>query len=318
MANQATKESPSDVLTMTREEFDNAVKEKKHQDERLTTILHALDFPVLRILPDNTIEFANNATLEHADMMKRADGSPGRNADLHGLDVTRFMPEADHEAFEQMKLMAKERRLNNDGKFRIGVKADIPFVSRSGDETPTQLTITYAASLDRYQLSFADITELKAAQSELELAHAQLEERIREATEEVRRQTEAIMEMSTPVIRLWPGIILLPLVGTIDTARANQMGAALLEAAAQTEAQVAILDLTGIAVVDTAVARHVLQTVHAARLLGTNVILTGINPGMAQTLSTLGVDFGSVITRGNLQTAVEDALKILRQRIVQI
>ena len=313
----ATPVTPNEngTLTLTQEQFNTAVKEKTADFERENTIMHGLDYPILRITPDNVIEFANNALLDYAGLRDKEDGTRYTNSDMRGMDITRFLHPDDHDTLDQMKHAAKDKRIEAGDGFLIGVKTETTFLSATGEEHVMQMTVTYALSLDRYQVSLADISELKAIQAELELAHAEMENRVREATEEVRRQSEIMMEMSTPVIQLWPGMLMMPLVGAIDTVRANQMSAALLESLAAVEAQVAILDVTGIPTIDTSVARHILQTVNAGRLLGTQVILTGISPVMAQTLTQLGVDFSEIITRGSLQSAVKDALRILGQRV---
>jgi anti-anti-sigma regulatory factor len=118
-----------------------------------------------------------------------------------------------------------------------------------------------------------DITVQNEADKQLRQAQEHLEQRVQDATDEIREQSEAIMEMSTPVINLWDRIVMLPLIGTVDSMRAQQM-------------------------IDTSVARNLLKAVNTASMLGAKVILTGFSPGAAQTLAQLGVDFSSLKTTG--------------------
>lgn len=131
----------------------------------------------------------------------------------------------------------------------------------------------------------------------------------------IRRQTEALREVSTPVITLWDSILLLPLVGVVDSLRAQQISEQLLQAIAQSEAAVTIIDVTGVPVMDTSVARHILKTVAAADMLGTRVVLTGISPSTAQTMVKLGIDLSGVPTRGSLKAGVALALSLTGRQI---
>ncbi|MBK1619487.1 hypothetical protein CKO42_13785 [Lamprobacter modestohalophilus] len=131
----------------------------------------------------------------------------------------------------------------------------------------------------------------------------------------ISEQSLSIMELSTPVLRLWHQILLLPLVGVIDTGRARQVTDHLLEAIAKYEARVTVIDLTGVPIIDTSVAQHIMKTVDAARLLGSRVVLTGISPEGAQTLTKLGIRFGDVISRASLRAGIAEALLITGKRI---
>ncbi len=137
-----------------------------------------------------------------------------------------------------------------------------------------------------------------------------------EAEETIRQQTEAMMDMSTPVIKLWEHIVLLPLIGVIDTSRASQMIETLLQTVVDSESHVAVLDVTGVPEIDTSVARHLLKTVDAARMLGAEVIVTGFSPMAAQTLAQLGVDFSSLRTRGSLRAGIQEAFELVGSKIV--
>lgn len=131
----------------------------------------------------------------------------------------------------------------------------------------------------------------------------------------ITQQSLSLLELSTPVLRLWHRILLLPLVGVIDTVRARQITERLLEAIARYEARVTILDLTGVPVLDTSVAQHLMKTIDAARLLGTRIVLTGISPEGAQTLTKLGIKFDDVISRATLRAGIAEALLVVGLRI---
>ncbi len=131
----------------------------------------------------------------------------------------------------------------------------------------------------------------------------------------IQRQTESLREVSTPVITLWDSILLLPLVGVVDSVRAQQISERLLEAIGRSEAEVTLIDVTGVPVMDTSVARHILKTVAAAEMLGTRVILTGISPSTAQTMVKLAIDLSSVPTRGSLKAGMALALTMTGRRI---
>lgn len=134
----------------------------------------------------------------------------------------------------------------------------------------------------------------------------------------IDRQSASLRELSTPVITLWDSVLLLPLVGIVDSARARQIAEELLEAIGRSEAAVTLIDVTGVPVMDTSVARHILKTVAAAQMLGTQIILTGIRPETAQTMVKLGVDLSSVPTRGTLRSGVALALKLVRRKVVDV
>jgi rsbT co-antagonist protein RsbR len=122
-------------------------------------------------------------------------------------------------------------------------------------------------------------------------------------------QAMSMLELSTPVVRLWDGIIAVPLVGTLDSARTQLVMEKLLETLVASGADHAVLDITGVATVDTEVAQHLLKTVNAARLLGAECIICGIRPQVAQTIVSLGIEFGDIATKATLADALAHALK---------
>jgi rsbT co-antagonist protein RsbR len=133
-------------------------------------------------------------------------------------------------------------------------------------------------------------------------------QRSREAT--IARQREELLELSTPVVELWEGILALPLVGTLDSARTQVVMESLLQRIVETGAAVAIIDITGVPTVDTLVAQHLMKTVAAARLMGTDCIISGIRPQIALTVVHLGVDLSGITTRASLSDAFVVALRI--------
>lgn len=124
----------------------------------------------------------------------------------------------------------------------------------------------------------------------------------------IARQQRDMLELSTPVVKLWDGILALPMIGTLDSERTQIVMESLLQRILETASEVAIIDITGVPTVDTLVAQHLLKTVAAARLMGVECIISGIRPQIAQTIVHLGVELGSVITKANLADAFGIAL----------
>jgi rsbT co-antagonist protein RsbR len=131
-------------------------------------------------------------------------------------------------------------------------------------------------------------------------------------------QQEVIQELSTPVLPFREGMLLLPLIGQIDSQRARQLTEHLLMAIRAYRAKVIVIDITGVATVDSRVANHLVQTVDAARLMGAKVVISGISPEIALTMVTLGIDLGPVITVGDLRTGIEYANRLQGYRVVKI
>jgi rsbT co-antagonist protein RsbR len=125
----------------------------------------------------------------------------------------------------------------------------------------------------------------------------------------INRQQRDLLELSTPVVKLWDGILALPMVGTLDSARSQVVMESLLQRIVETESQIAIIDITGVPTVDTLVAQHLLKTVTAIRLMGADCIISGVRPQIAQTIVHLGVDLQGVTTKANLADALALALK---------
>ncbi len=126
----------------------------------------------------------------------------------------------------------------------------------------------------------------------------------------IERQKEEIAELSTPVVQIWEGIVILPLIGTLDSRRTQDMMERLLSMIVKYDARVAIIDITGVGAVDTLVAQHLLKTVAAARLMGAECMISGISPAIAQTIVQLGVSVGDVKTEYKLYDAFREALRL--------
>ncbi|MBI1786778.1 MAG: STAS domain-containing protein [Acidobacteria bacterium] len=127
----------------------------------------------------------------------------------------------------------------------------------------------------------------------------------------ITRQQQELLELSTPVVQLWTGVLALPLIGTLDSARTHVVMESLLQAIVDTGASLAIIDITGVPTVDTLVAQHLMKAVAAARLMGAECVISGIRPQIAQTIVHLGVEMGSVLTKAKLS----DALALAFQRL---
>lgn len=124
----------------------------------------------------------------------------------------------------------------------------------------------------------------------------------------IRRQQEEMLELSTPVVQLWDGIVALPLIGTLDSARTSVVMESLLQAIVESRSEIAIIDITGVPTVDTLVAQHLLKTVAAARLMGADCIISGIRPQIAQTMVHLQIDLSTVITKATMAEALKLAI----------
>ncbi len=149
----------------------------------------------------------------------------------------------------------------------------------------------------------------------LGLHTTELYQRSRE--EVIARQQQDMLELSTPVVSLWDGILALPMIGTLDSARTQVVMETLLQRIVETGAEIAVIDITGVPTVDTLTAQHLLKTVTAARLMGAECIISGIRPQIAQTIVHLGVDLGGVTTKASLADAFRLALQRTGRTVVR-
>lgn len=144
----------------------------------------------------------------------------------------------------------------------------------------------------------------------------QTEHELQEKLQTIQRQQDAINELSTPVIKVWEGLLVLPIIGTLDSQRTLRMMEALLQQIVTTGSKIAILDITGVPVVDTMVANHLIKTITAAGLMGAECVLSGISPTIAQTIVHLGIDLSGIKTKSTMMEAMRYAIRANGQKIV--
>jgi rsbT co-antagonist protein RsbR len=225
---------------------------------------------------------------------------------------------------EFLKLLraAAETGTDPDGRSWEGVRHMLEDLSRSRARlgfTPSQ-TAMFVFSLkeslfQRIRAEFASDPERLANATwttsmlldKLGLFTTEVHQKGRE--EVIARQQQEMLELSTPVVTLWDGVLALPLIGTLDSARTQVVMESLLQRIVDTGAGIAIIDITGVPTVDTLVAQHLLKTVAAARLMGADCIISGIRPQIAQTIVHLGVELQDVVTKATLADAFAIALK---------
>ena len=138
----------------------------------------------------------------------------------------------------------------------------------------------------------------------------------KQAEERIQQQSKEIMELSTPVMQVWQGVVVAPLIGSLDSNRTQQFMERLLGRIVETNSPVALVDIMGVPTVDTQTAQHLIETISAVRLLGAQVVLTGVRPAIAQTLVHLGIDLSGIMTRSSLSAGLQVALDILNLKVV--
>ena len=169
--------------------------------------------------------------------------------------------------------------------------------------------IFLAVRADFAKDSNAQYEEIWAATTLLDkLALLTTDEYIATKEQMITRQQEELLELSTPVVKLWDGIVALPMIGTLDSARTQVVMESLLQGIVETNSKVAIIDITGVPTVDTLVAQHLIKTITAARLMGAECIISGVRPQIAQTIVHLGINLTDVITKARLADAFALAL----------
>jgi PAS domain S-box-containing protein len=256
-----------------------------------TQMLQALvetvkDYAIILLDPEGNVLTWSSA----AERLKgwKADEIVGRN-------FSAFYPQED---LEKGKTKFELEAAQKDGRFEDeGWR-----VRKDGTRFWANVVITPLRDKDGKLLGFGKVTR-------------DLSER-RGAEERIKKQAQEIFEMAAvPVVQVWEGILLVPLIGTLDSQRTQHLMERLLQKVTDTSSPVALLDITGVPAVDTQTAQHLIETVSAVRLLGAEVILTGVRPSIAQTLVHLGIDLSNVNTRSSLTAGLGMALEILDLRI---
>ena len=200
--------------------------------------------------------------------------------------VQRGVPE------QELKVAATEGRLEDEG-WRV---------RKGGERFWASVIITPLRAKDGGLLGFGKVTR-------------DLTER-KQTEEQLQRQAKEIMELSTPVMQVWQGVVVAPLIGTLDSQRTQRFQERLLERIVETNSPMALVDIMGVPTIDTQTAQHLIETISAIRLLGAQVVLTGVRPIIAQTLVHLGVDLSGIITRSSLAAGLQVALNILNLEVV--
>ena len=262
------------------------------------SLLEASLDPLVTISPKGKVTDVNEAAVKITGISRK---------ELIGSDFSNYFTESDkaREGYQRV--------------FADGFVTDYPLTIRHKDGHVIE--VLYNASVYRDARGnvagvFAaarDITMQKKTEAELAKTNAALQDQI----EERRRAERAILELSTPVLQLREGLLILPIIGILDSQRARQLTEQLLNSIRDNRAKVAVVDITGVAAVDSKVANHLLQTAEAARLMGATVILTGLSPEVAQSLVSIGVDLSRLITVGDLQGGIVEADRLLGIRVVR-
>jgi rsbT co-antagonist protein RsbR len=191
-------------------------------------------------------------------------------------------------------LGALEQGINN-------VMMDLQTLELANREKEASLELQQAALVER-------LATIEAQRQQLEVQERDLRARL----ETIHYQAEAIRELSTPILEIEEQVIALPIVGVVDTKRAHEITEKLLEHIGKTHSRCVILDVTGVQVVDTATAGHLIKVVRAAALMGARCVVTGLSPAVAQTLVAVGVELGGTRTLRNLREGLRDSLAFLR------
>jgi len=294
---------------------DRDISEQKSVEEQLRTaslyarsLIEASLDPLVTISTDGKIMDVNKAT-ELVTGVSREQ--------LIGSDFSEYFtePQKAREGYQEV--------------FSKGFVKDYPLAIRHSSGRVTE--VLYNASVYKNEAGevqgvFAaarDITELKRAEEQLRKAHQELEVRVQERTAELtkamellKEQQKAFMEVSVPVVKVWNRILLVPLIGVFDSQRAELLMEMLLTELENTQAKVAILDVSGIPIVDSLVAKHLIRTVSAVKLMGAECIVTGIRSRISQTIVQLGIDLSGITTRTALAEGLKVALDLTDQKVV--
>jgi rsbT co-antagonist protein RsbR len=223
---------------------------------------------------------------------------------------------APFESLEHESWSAAKRMLRDMSRLRVHSGFDWAENASFLMSLKRPLFTQLSADVDATHAHVETVWRVSALLDELGLYMAAVYLETRESV--IEQQREDLLELSSPVVELWEGILVLPLIGTLDSRRAQEVMTALLEAIERTRNSVVILDITGVSAVDTQVAQHLLNTVAAARLMGAKCVLSGVGPQIAQTIVHLGIDFSTLDTRATMAGALQYGLQQVGKRVVSV
>jgi rsbT co-antagonist protein RsbR len=256
---------------------------------------------------------------EMSDATRRSDLMKASQLNEQCNQFLRLLTEGLKSGGENVKLSAWEPTR----QFLVELSATRAKQGFSPTETAMFIFSLKRPLFDRIQKALANDTQSMAKElwtatsllDSLGLLTAEAHSKAREAV--ITRQQEEMLELSTPVVKLWDGVLALPLIGTLDSARTQVVMENLLQSIVQTNSRIAIIDITGVPTVDTVVAQHLLKTVTAARLMGADCIISGVRPQIAQTIVHLGINLLDITTKAKLADAFVTALHRLGASVVK-
>lgn len=270
-------------------QLENLVAERKRAEAQFQGLWEAAPDATLMVNSQGLIQLVNSQTEKLFGYTREQ---------LLGESVDKLIParyHARHGSYLQSFFHHPQSR-------PMGAGRELYALKQTGQEIPVEISLS-PLKLDEETLVLCTIRDISERKQAMEL---------------IAQQSRSLLELSTPAINLQDGILLLPLIGVVDTLRAQQIMENLLQAIVAHESRVALLDITGVPIIDTQVAQHLMKSVAAAKMLGADVIVTGISPESAQTLVTLGVDLRSIRTMGSLQAGIREAFRLIGKQIVSV
>lgn len=242
---------------------------------------------------DSSIDFFD-------DKIETMTGYKKEDFDSRKLRWCELMPKEDFESAKKIFVQALKTNQHYVREYRIRNKEG----KMLWIQERSQIICDQEGKIDHVSGIMFDITERKQVEAELAIK-----------TKALSRQAREIIDISTPVIQVWEGMVATPLIGMLDSHRTQNFMEILLERIVETGSSIALVDITGVPTVDTETARHLIETITAVRLLGAEVILTGVRPPIARTLVHLGIDLSGIITRSSLAAGLSMALDMLNLKI---
>jgi rsbT co-antagonist protein RsbR len=258
---------------------------------------------------DVTARFRARLTRNREDLLKHWRGVVA--ASLRGRQSEAELTRQTEEILAALVLAADADALDIDAPESAELRAVLADLSRSRalqGFSPTETAVSvFALKEALFTTDDGDFLEFNRFIDSLGLFTFETYAKAREAL--IADQSHQLLELSTPVVKLWDGVLAVPLVGTLDSARAQVVMERLLQGLVDTASPFAIIDITGVPAVDTQVAQHILKTVVAARLMGADCVISGIRPQIAQTIVALGIEFNDIVTKSSLADALVHTLR---------